>query len=105
MTHLKIHASKEDGHRMANTLLHHRAIQRLKSKIQQVLKLNDTHPILVGVIVEDHKTETVIMLECYQSERMKIYSIKKAPHEIEENEILALEQQKIRPKLYRLSIQ
>jgi hypothetical protein len=105
MAHYKINAKKDEGQCLANTLLHNHAIKRLKAKIQQALKLDAAHPILVSLIVQHKKIETLIMIECCQSDRMKIYSIKKAPDEIEDAEILGLEEKKAKHRLYPLYVQ
>ncbi len=98
-----LHAEKEEE-RISNLLLHNLAIQKLKSKIQQVLRLKMSHPILVSIIVVDQKIETLIMLECSHSNRMKIYKINTAPNHIQDDDILRLEQNGFKPCIYPLSL-
>ena len=64
------------------------SVARIKGWVKDYLKLDENRCLLVSVCGEcDDKAETMIMINCKDSERMRSYKINKPPQSVQQEDI------------------
>lgn len=66
------------------------ALGRLKSNVRQQLNISDERCLLVRGTCSGDAIETIIMIECCDTDKMKMYKVSKHPQDITLQDIKAL---------------
>ena len=104
MKNIRLKYAKKEHSNLVETTTCRKGISLLKSKLRDMLSLKNSQCLLINAISIDNCDTTIIMIECYQTIKMKIYSINKHPSYISEEDIKLLEQKHYRPCVKKISL-